>query len=78
MVLCLCVHHQATFKSAQVDIFSLGVICFELFSMNLLAIMVHKSGLPDEFENYAKRVANGHREGLRTSWPQELKVSCRS
>ena len=60
--------------SLQVDIFSLAIIMYELFAMNLVATRAHNSGAPDEFENYAKRVANGHREPMRPSWPQNLKV----
>jgi hypothetical protein len=58
----------------QVDIFSLGIIMYELFAMNLVATRAHNSGAPDEFENYAKRVGNGHREPMRPSWPQSLRV----
>ena len=60
--------------SLQVDIFSLAIIMYELFAMNLVATRAHNSGAPDEFENYARRVANGHREPMRPSWPQTLKV----
>lgn len=58
----------------QVDIFSLGVIMYELFMMCPLAIRVHKSGEPDEFPNFARNVAAGHREALKPTWPQELKA----
>lgn len=58
----------------QVDIYSLGIITYELFMMCPLSIRVHKSGEPDEFPNYACAVAAGHRETLKPSWPQELKV----
>ena len=61
----------------QVDIFSLAVIMYELFVMSLVAIINNKSGLPDEYEQYARRVAGGYREKLRDTWPQGLKVQCR-
>ena len=60
----------------QVDIFSLAVIMYELFVMSLVAIINNKSGLPDEYEQYARRVAGGYREKLRNTWPQGLKVRC--
>lgn len=56
------------------DIFSLGVIMYELFVMNLVAIINHKSGEAEEYENYARRVAAGYREKLRDTWPQALKA----
>jgi hypothetical protein len=58
----------------QVDIFSLAIIMFELFSMCPLSIKVQRSGAPDEFEMYAQAVAMGHREQFNRTWPQELKV----
>eukprot|EP00892_Ulva_mutabilis_P009310 jgi/Ulvmu1/6751/UM030_0086.1 len=65
------VRHEA--YNEKVDIFSLGVITYELFMMCPLAIRVHKSGEPGEFPTYAKGVAAGYRETLKPSWPQELK-----
>ena len=59
---------------AQVDIFSFSVIMYELFSMCLVATLAHRSGAPNEFENYAHRVAGGHRETIKKSWPQALQV----
>lgn len=58
----------------QVDIFSLAIVMYELFSMNLMANLVQKSGDPTEYECYALRVAAGHREELKASWPDGLKV----
>lgn len=60
--------------SEKVDIFSLGVIMYELFGMNLMASIVQKSGTEEEFEVYATRVANGHREPMRDSWAEGLQV----
>ena len=65
---------SGTRRRVQVDIFSLGIIMFELFSMNLVAILACKSGESDELPSYAARVAAGHREKLRPTWPQPLQV----
>jgi hypothetical protein len=62
------------FVRAQVDIFSLAIVMFELFSMNLMANIAQKSGDGDEFELYAQAVASGHREPLKDAWPDSLKV----
>jgi hypothetical protein len=61
----------------QVDIFSLNIIMYELFVMNLVANIAHTTGKLDEFERYAKRVAAGHREPMRPTWPQGLRVRAR-
>ena len=58
----------------QVDIFSLAVLMYELFVMNLMASIVMKSGEEQEFENYADVVASGHRQPMRDSWPPSLQV----
>ena len=47
---------------------------FELFTMNLMANIVMKSGEEAEFEQYALRVASGYREQLKPAWPDTLKV----
>ena len=59
---------------AQVDIFSLGVIMYELFLMCPMLEQVSKSGQAIEFEVYAKLVSMGQRQPLKTSWPESLKV----
>lgn len=59
---------------SQVDIFSLGVILYELCSMVLVASRVHQTGEPDEFEQYAHRVAGGYRQPLKPSWPPPVKA----
>ena len=59
---------------AQVDIFSLGVIMYELFLMCPMLEQVSKSGQAIEFEVYAKLGSMGQRQPLKTSWPESLKV----
>lgn len=56
------------------DIFSLGIIMYELFSMCPLAKTVTETGKEEEFALYARRVADGHREPLDDSWPQQIQV----
>ena len=57
----------------QVDIFSLGIIMYELFNMNLTA-NVASFGEDADLPAYAEKVAHGHREPLTKGWPAELKV----
>lgn len=73
---CTSMHMAAVSVRVQVDVFSLGVIMYELFTTLPLADKVTKSGGDDdgEFEGYARLVAAGHREEMPASWPQQLKV----
>jgi hypothetical protein len=58
----------------QVDIFSLGVIMYELFTMAPLAFLISLNGSEGEPLAYAQSVAIGHREGLPKAWPTSVKV----
>lgn len=64
--------------SEKVDIFSLGVVIFELFSLTSLNGLVGSSGDDDACAQYARRVAAGHREAVPQTWPQGLKVCFRA
>lgn len=66
--------HPRHVDEVQVDIFSLAIIIYELFSMCPLVKTVSQTGSEDEFEQYANRVACGHREPIDASWPQQLQV----
>ena len=56
----------------QVDIFSLGVVMYELLMMTPLACMVSMSG--GRQLAYAQCVALGHREALQRGWPSSVQV----
>ena len=59
----------------QVDIFSLGVIMYELFMMTPLTYLISRSGLDEELLSYAHCVSMGHREELKATWPEAIQVS---
>lgn len=56
----------------QVDIFSFGVILYEIFSKSLLLMAVCQTGYPGEAEHYAYRVAEGFRQPPLKTWPAAL------
>ena len=56
------------------DIFSFGVVLFELFAMCLISVSALTTGEPNEFREYARKVSKGYRERLKASWPQNLRV----
>jgi hypothetical protein len=58
----------------QVDIFSLGVIMYELFMMTPMVFIISNSGSDGEMLAYTHCVALGHRESLKKSWPDSVKV----
>jgi hypothetical protein len=64
-----------------VDIFSLGVIMYELFTMCPIKARISKQDLrptnPNrlEKEEFAHRVADGFRLELKLSWPPSLQAS---
>lgn len=64
--------------SEKVDVFSLGIVMFELFTMTSLGGLVSSNGgggpEDDVYARYAQRVAAGHREKLPHTWPQSLQV----
>jgi len=55
-------------------VFSFGIILYELLSGVVLASRVAMQGEHDELLDYARQVANGHREELPAHWPAQVKV----
>jgi len=56
----------------KIDIYSLGVILYELFMGYPILCTISHSGQPQEVENYAKRVASGYRVKIPARWPPEV------
>eukprot|EP00798_Chlamydomonas_sp_ICE-L_P027228 gene27228-2482_t len=60
--------------SEKVDVFSFGVIMYELTHkyLNVMAVALH--GLESELESYAYRVSQGYRPPIRESFPHEMRL----
>jgi hypothetical protein len=54
-------------------VFSFGIILYELLSGVVVASRVAMQGEHDELLDYARQVANGHREALPTHWPVQVR-----
>lgn len=57
----------------KIDVFSFGIILYELLSGVVLAGRVALQGEHDELLAYARQVANGHRESLPSHWPAQVR-----
>lgn len=57
----------------KIDVFSFGIILYELLSGVVVASRVAMQGEHDELLDYARQVANGHREALPTHWPAQVR-----
>lgn len=55
------------------DIFSLGVVIYELIQKTLLLVHVSASGSPRDVEKYAASIADGYRPYVPEVWPPELR-----
>eukprot|EP01025_Chloroclados_australasicus_P064342 TRINITY_DN8583_c0_g1_i2.p3 TRINITY_DN8583_c0_g1~~TRINITY_DN8583_c0_g1_i2.p3 ORF type:complete len:208 (-),score=8.16 TRINITY_DN8583_c0_g1_i2:1538-2161(-) len=57
----------------KVDVFSFGVIVWELFSKDMLSSRVAINGTRDEVIRYCAKVSVGYREPLPERWPKLLR-----
>ncbi|GFR44342.1 hypothetical protein Agub_g5559, partial [Astrephomene gubernaculifera] len=57
----------------KVDVFSFGVILFELLSRYQTVCAISLAGTQEEIESYAARVAQGYRPPLPQRWPEPVK-----
>ncbi|PNH04196.1 putative serine/threonine-protein kinase, partial [Tetrabaena socialis] len=58
----------------KVDVFSYGVIIFEVFSRYQTVCAISIAGTDEEIEAYAQKVSLGYRPPLPLSWPEPLKA----
>ncbi|KAG2486096.1 hypothetical protein HYH03_015191 [Edaphochlamys debaryana] len=56
----------------KVDVFSFGVILFEVLSRYQMLCAISVAGTEEEVEGYAARVAQGYRPPLPASWPEAV------
>mmetsp|Transcript_5089 Transcript_5089/g.16621 ORF Transcript_5089/g.16621 Transcript_5089/m.16621 type:complete len:214 (+) Transcript_5089:105-746(+) len=56
----------------KVDMFSFGVMFFEMLDYTMMVGKVSISGDPEELQNYAKRVSTGFRPGIPAHWPPNV------
>lgn len=61
----------------SVDVFSFGMVFYELMRKYLLLCFVYLEGSMDEVEIYAETVAEGFRPPVPKAWPEEVKVLIR-
>eukprot|EP00775_Hariotina_reticulata_P010407 gene10407-10565_t len=57
----------------KIDVFSFGIILYELLSGVVVAGRVAMEGEHEQLLDYARQVANGHREPLPPYWPASVK-----
>ena len=58
----------------KVDIFSFGIMMYELLQKNVLMVFVSASGCLEELERYAQSVAEGYRPYIPDFWPPGAKA----
>eukprot|EP01024_Parvocaulis_polyphysoides_P014822 TRINITY_DN1621_c0_g2_i1.p2 TRINITY_DN1621_c0_g2~~TRINITY_DN1621_c0_g2_i1.p2 ORF type:complete len:263 (-),score=15.10 TRINITY_DN1621_c0_g2_i1:198-986(-) len=56
----------------KADVYSYGIIVWELFARFVIQVKVAPSGTPQEVINYAKEAAFGTRQAIPKSWPKQL------
>lgn len=59
----------------KIDVFSFGIILYELLTGVVLASRVAMQGQHEELLDYARQVANGHREAIPTHWPAQVRAA---
>ena len=57
----------------KVDVFSLAVMLFEALRGRLNVMRIAMGGDPEAVAEYARKVADGHREPLPSNWPPEVR-----
>eukprot|EP00891_Asterochloris_glomerata_P005009 jgi/Astpho2/5009/gw1.00071.54.1_t len=61
----------------KVDVFSFGVVLYELMMREVTSAVVIQSGDPQMPELYAFKVAGGYRRPLSKDWPEALQMLVR-
>lgn len=67
-MLCVCV----SCVSVQADVFSFGIMMYEVLQRYIMLSAVAVAGTYEELERYCARVAGGYRPVLHTKWPASV------
>ena len=57
----------------QVDVFSFGVIMFEVMGRYQMVCAISHAGIESEIEAYVEKVSNGFRPAIPQQWPEALR-----
>uniref|UniRef100_A0A7S3VR62 Protein kinase domain-containing protein n=1 Tax=Dunaliella tertiolecta TaxID=3047 RepID=A0A7S3VR62_DUNTE len=57
----------------KVDVFSFGVMMYELFHRYLMICAISNAGTLEEIVNYARQISNGYRPPIGERWPPEFR-----
>ncbi|KAF5827936.1 kinase-like domain-containing protein [Dunaliella salina] len=75
--MCSCPDVQEMFRnedySEKVDVFSFGVMLYEVIHRYLVICSISNEGTQEEIEDYAREVSTGYRPPLGDNWPSELR-----
>lgn len=66
--------HRGEIYSEKIDVFSYGVIVYELFKMQPMMAKLWYDKSIDTIEAYAEKVAGGYREQMPGDWPEVRRV----